>query len=137
MIVEATAKLIERQDLNYEEASGCINEIMSGQTGEVQTAAFLAALATKGETVEEITGCAAAMRSHALTLDTDGESLFEIVGTGGDGAKSFNISTTSAFVLAAGEYFTSISPTTPTRGFFMSSVGIESNSAIISLHIFL
>lgn len=101
MIREATAKLIEGQDLTYEEANACINEIMSGQTSPVQTAAFLSALETKGETIEEITGSAAAMRSHALPVRHDMD-LLEIVGTGGDGAKSFNISTTAALITAAG-----------------------------------
>lgn len=101
MIREATAKLIEGQDLTYKEANTCINEIMSGQTSPVQTAAFLSALETKGETIEEITGSAAAMRSHALPVRHDMD-LLEILGTGGDGAKSFNISTTAALITAAG-----------------------------------
>lgn len=101
MIREATAKLIEKEDLTYEEANACINEIMSGETSQVQTAAFLAALATKGETIEEITASAAAMRSHALAVEHDLD-LLEIVGTGGDCASSFNISTTSALIIAAG-----------------------------------
>lgn len=101
MIQEATAKLMERKDLSYEEANSVIDEIMSGQTTQVQTAAFLAALSTKGESIEEITACAAAMRAHALPLQHEMD-LLEIVGTGGDGAMSFNISTTSALVIAAG-----------------------------------
>lgn len=101
MIKEATAKLIEKKDLTYEEANACINEIMSGETSQVQTAAFLAALETKGETIEEITASAAAMRSHALEVEHDLD-LLEIVGTGGDCAGSFNISTTAALVIAAG-----------------------------------
>ena len=79
-------------------------EIMSGETSPTQTAAFLAALSTKSaraETTDEIAGCAAAMRDHATKVETDME-LFEIVGTGGDNARSFNISTTSALVCAAG-----------------------------------
>lgn len=101
MIQEATAKLMERKDLSYEEANKVIDEIMSGHTTQVQTAAFLAALSTKGESIEEITACAAAMRAHALPLKHEMD-LLEIVGTGGDGAMSFNISTTSALVIAAG-----------------------------------
>lgn len=100
MIKEATGKLIERKNLSYEEASAVMDEIMGGETSPVQTAAFLAALSTKGETIEEITACAAIMRSHALELHHD-RDLLEIVGTGGDGAKSFNISTTSSIVIAA------------------------------------
>lgn len=101
MIQQATVKLINRQDLSYEEAAGVMDEIMSGVPTPVQTAAFLAALSAKGETVEEITACAAGMRAHAEQVQT-GFDLLEIVGTGGDGAHSFNISTTSAIVIAAG-----------------------------------
>ena len=101
MIKEATAALINGKDLTYEQANAVINEIMNGETSQVQTAAFLTALSTKGETIEEIPACAAAMRSHALPVKYDGD-LLEIVGTGGDGAGSFNISTTSSIVIAAG-----------------------------------
>ena len=101
MIKEATAKLIDKKDLTYKEANEVIDEIMSGKTSEVQTAAFLAALSTKGETIEEITACASAMRDHALPLQHRMD-LLEIVGTGGDQAMSFNISTTSAIVIASG-----------------------------------
>ena len=101
MIKEATAALIDGKDLTYEQANAVINEIMNGETSQVQTAAFLTALSTKGETIEEITACAAAMRSHALPVQYD-RDLLEIVGTGGDGAGSFNISTTSSIVIAAG-----------------------------------
>lgn len=104
MIKEAIVKIVDKQDLTYDEAYAVINEIMSGETTPTQNAAFLAALSTKStkaETIDEISGCAAAMRDHALTVDYDGD-LLEIVGTGGDGAHTFNISTTSALVLAAG-----------------------------------
>lgn len=101
MIKEATMKLVGRCDLSYEEASAVMNEIMSGEASGVQTAAFLAALETKGETIDEITACASVMRERAVSVETSGE-VFEIVGTGGDGAMSFNISTTAAFVIAAG-----------------------------------
>ncbi len=101
MIREATAKLIEREDLNYGEAAAVMDEIMSGGTTPVQTAAFLAALSAKGETIEEITACAAGMRAHATPVRYDAD-LLEIVGTGGDGSKSFNISTTAAIVIASG-----------------------------------
>lgn len=101
MIKEATAKLINNENLLFEEASKVMDEIMSGETSKVQTAAFLAALSAKGETIDEITACAEEMRRHALRLDHNYD-LLEIVGTGGDGAKTFNISTTSAFVIAAG-----------------------------------
>ncbi|NLT57920.1 MAG: anthranilate phosphoribosyltransferase [Clostridiales bacterium] len=101
MIREATAKLIDSEDLTYGEAAAVMDEIMSGETTEVQTAAFLAALSTKGETIEEITACAAGMRAHATPVRCDFD-LLEIVGTGGDGANSFNISTTAAIVVGAG-----------------------------------
>lgn len=81
-----------------------MNEIMSGETTATQNAAFLAALSAKSakaETTDEIAGCAEAMRSHATPCD-HGMEVMEIVGTGGDGAHSFNISTTSAFIAAAG-----------------------------------
>lgn len=104
MISEAIQKLVDKKDLSYNEAYDVINEIMSGNTTAVQTAAFLAALSTKStkaETIEEIAGCAAAMRDHATRVDLD-VPVLEIVGTGGDKAGSFNISTTAAFVIASG-----------------------------------
>lgn len=104
MIREAIIKIVDKQDLTYDEAYQVMNEIMSGQTSPTQNAAFLAALSTKStkaETVDEIAGCAAAMRDHAMKVPNDLD-LLEIVGTGGDGAHSFNISTTSALVAAAG-----------------------------------
>lgn len=104
MIKEAIVKIVNKQDLTYDEAYAVMNEIMSGKTTATQNAAFLAALSTKStkaETIVEIAGCAAAMRDHATRVTTDLE-LIEIVGTGGDGAHSFNISTTSALVAAAG-----------------------------------
>ena len=104
MIKEAIVKLVDKQDLSYNEAYAVINEIMSGETTATQNAAFLAALSTKSttaETTDEIAGCAAAMRDHATKYET-GMEIFEIVGTGGDNANSFNISTTSALVAAAG-----------------------------------
>jgi anthranilate phosphoribosyltransferase len=94
MIKEAIVKIVNKQDLTYEEAYEVMNEIMSGKTTSTQNAAFLAALSTKSaraETTDEIAGCAAAMREHAIQVDTNME-LFEIVGTGGDNARSFNIS---------------------------------------------
>jgi len=105
MIKEAIIKVVNKEDLSYDEAYAVMNEIMSGETTPTQNAAFLAALSTKSakaETTDEIAGCATAMRSHALKCDTSGIEVTEIVGTGGDGAHSFNISTTSAFVAAAG-----------------------------------
>ncbi|MBO7357575.1 MAG: anthranilate phosphoribosyltransferase [Lachnospiraceae bacterium] len=104
MIKEAIVKIVSKEDLTYDEAYSVMNEIMSGETSPTQNAAFLAALSTKSaraETTDEIAGCAAAMRDHATKVDT-GMDIFEIVGTGGDNAQSFNISTTSAIVAAAG-----------------------------------
>ena len=104
MIKEAIVKIVNKEDLNYEEAYEVMNEIMNGETTPTQNAAFLSALSTKSakaETTDEIAGCAAAMRDHATRVRTDME-VFEIVGTGGDNAGSFNISTTSALVAAAG-----------------------------------
>ena len=103
MIKEAIVKIVDKQDLTYDEAYTVISEIMSGQTTPTQNAAFLAALSTKStkaETIDEITGCAAAMRDAATKFENDLD-LLEIVGTGGDNAHSFNISTTAAMVIAA------------------------------------
>ena len=104
MIKEAIVKIVDKQDLTYDEAYTVMNEIMSGETSPTQNAAFLAALSTKSttaETIDEIAGCAAAMREHAVRAEHHMD-VMEIVGTGGDGAHSFNISTTSALVAAAG-----------------------------------
>ena len=104
MIREAIEKIVNKGDLSYDEAYTVMNEIMNGESSATQNAAFLAALSTKSaraETIDEIAGCAAAMREHATRVDT-GMDIFEIVGTGGDNAQSFNISTTSALVVAAG-----------------------------------
>ena len=104
MIKEAIIKIVNKEDLTYDEAYAVMSEIMSGDTTPTQNAAFLAALSTKStkaETIVEIAGCAAAMRDHATQVDT-GMDIFEIVGTGGDGSQSFNISTTAALVAASG-----------------------------------
>ena len=103
MIKEAIVKIVNKENLTYDEAYAVMNEIMSGETTPTQNAAFLSALSTKSakaETTDEISGCATAMRDHATKVDT-GMDIFEIVGTGGDNAQSFNISTTSALVAAA------------------------------------
>ncbi len=104
MIKEAIEKIVLREDLTYDEAYTVMNEIMDGKSSATQNAAFLAALSTKSakaETIDEIKGCAAAMREHATKCDTKGMETLEIVGTGGDRAGSFNISTTTAFVAVA------------------------------------
>lgn len=103
MIKEAIMKIVDKQDLTYDEAYQVVSEIMSGQTTPTQNSAFLSALSTKStkaETIQEITGCAAAMRDSAIQFENDLD-LLEIVGTGGDNAQSFNISTTSALVIAS------------------------------------
>ena len=101
MIKEAILKLAEKKDLSYQEAEAVMNEIMSGEATPVQMSAYLTALSLKGETIDEITASAAGMRAHCIKLLHDLDVL-EIVGTGGDGANSFNISTTSSLVIAAG-----------------------------------
>ncbi len=103
MIKEAIAKIVNKEDLSYDEAYQVMSEIMSGETTPTQNAAFLAALSTKStksETIDEISGCAAAMRSKALAVHPSMPTL-EIVGTGGDNAGSINISTTAAIITAA------------------------------------
>ena len=101
MIKEAIIKLSKKQDLTYAEAETVMDEIMSGQATPVQMSAYLTALSLKGETIDEITASAAGMRAHCIKLLHDMDVL-EIVGTGGDGSNSFNISTTSSLVIAAG-----------------------------------
>lgn len=104
MIQEAIVKIVQKQDLTFDESYAVMNEIMSGETTPTQNAAFLAALSTKStraETIDEISGCAAAMRDHALPFDRGEGDTLEIVGTGGDGAHSINISSTAAIVIAA------------------------------------
>ena len=104
MIKEAIIKIVNKGDLSYSEAETVMTEIMSGQTTPTQNAAFLAALttkSTKAETIDEITGCAVAMRNKAIPVEHEGMEVLEIVGTGGDNAHTFNISTTSAMIVAA------------------------------------
>ena len=104
MIKEAIEKIVMKDDLTYDEAYDVMNEIMSGETTPTQNAAFLAALSTKStkaETIDEISGCAAAMRELATPVEHPGMDVLEIVGTGGDRANTFNISTTSALLCAA------------------------------------
>ena len=101
MIKEAIIKFSKKQDLAYAEAEAVMDEIMSGQATPVQMSAYLTALALKGETIDEITASAAGMRAHCIKL-LHNLDVLEIVGTGGDGSNSFNISTTSSLVIAAG-----------------------------------
>lgn len=101
MIKEAIMKLAKKENLTFEETEQVMNEIMGGEATGVQMSSYLTALSMKGETIDEITGSAAGMRKHCVKLLHDMDVL-EIVGTGGDGANSFNISTTSSLVIAAG-----------------------------------
>ncbi|MCX7614569.1 MAG: anthranilate phosphoribosyltransferase, partial [Clostridiales bacterium] len=100
MIKEAIKTVIEKKDLPFDTAKQAMNEIMQGQATNAQIAAFLTALRMKGETIDEITACATVMRDRCTKLVTEGDVL-EIVGTGGDEAYTFNISTVSAFVISA------------------------------------
>lgn len=103
MIAEAIKKIVGKGDLTYDEAYAVMNEIMNGETSQVQNAAYLAALSTKStkaETIDEITASAAAMREHALPV-AHSQEVMEIVGTGGDHAGSINVSTTSAFIVSS------------------------------------
>lgn len=101
MIKQAIVDLSKKKDLTYEVAKQVMDEIMGGKASEVQISSYLTALAIKGETIDEITASAAGMREHCVRLLHEMEAL-EIVGTGGDESNSFNISTTSALVIAAG-----------------------------------
>lgn len=101
MIKEAIIKLSKKEDLTYQEAETVMNEIMSGEATDVQKSAYLTALSLKGETIDEITASASGMRAHCIKLLHEMDVL-EIVGTGGDGSNSFNISTTASLVIAAG-----------------------------------
>lgn len=100
MINEAIIKLAAKEDLSYEMAMGAMDEIIGGKATPVQMSAFLTAMSMKGETIEEITACAAGMRKHCIRLLNDQE-LLEIVGTGGDRSNSFNISTTASILVSA------------------------------------
>lgn len=100
IINEAILKLVRKEDIGYDMSKAVMNEIMSGEANDIQKASYLTALAMKGENIEEITGSAEEMRSHGLKLNSGIETL-EIVGTGGDGSNSFNISTTASIVIAA------------------------------------
>ena len=100
MIKEAIFKAVMKQNLSFKESETVLDEIMSGSASQIQMSAFLTAMSMKKETIEEITGAASGMRKHCVKLLNDMDIL-EIVGTGGDKSNSFNISTTSAFVVSA------------------------------------
>ena len=101
MIQRALARLLDGHDLSREEARGTMAVIMSGEATDAQIAGFLVALRAKGETADEIAGCAEAMREHVLRVNPSRTDLVDVVGTGGDGANTFNISTAAALVTAA------------------------------------
>ena len=101
VVADALQKLSRREDLTFDEARGVMDCIMSGECSPTRIASYLTALTVKGETVDEIAASATEMRSHGLRLPGDHSDALEIVGTGGDRSGSFNISTTSAFVVAA------------------------------------
>ncbi|MDR2767527.1 MAG: anthranilate phosphoribosyltransferase [Treponema sp.] len=100
MIREAIIKAAAKENLGFKAAEEVMDEIMGGKASEIQMAAFLTAMAVKGETIEEISGSAAGMRKHCVRILHDMDAL-EIVGTGGDRSNSFNISTTSSLVISA------------------------------------
>ena len=101
MIQQALARLLEGHDLTRDEARGTMAVIMAGEATQAQIAGFLVALRLKGETAEEIAGCAEAMREHVLRVNPTRTDLVDVVGTGGDGANTYNISTAAALVTAA------------------------------------
>ena len=114
MIKEAIGKIVQKENLTEKEASDVMTEIMTGQATESQIASFITALRMKGETIEEITGCAKVMREHATKIkvlkhavdidrdeiNIDWETIVDTCGTGGDKTKTFNVSTATAFVVA-------------------------------------
>jgi len=100
-IQQAIAKLLEQESLTADEMTDVMNEIMTGKATDAQTGGFLIALRLKGETVDEITAAAQVMRNLATPVDIQADNLIDIVGTGGDGSGTFNISTASCFVVAA------------------------------------
>lgn len=102
MIQEAIRKVVEKKDLTQAEAKGAMEAIMAGEATPAQIAAFITSLRMKGETVDEISGCAQAMRESAVRIRPRVDRLVDTCGTGGDGANTFNISTAAAFVVAGG-----------------------------------
>lgn len=101
-IQEGISKVVSGQSLSYDEMKPIFTDIMEGRTTEAQIASFLTALRMKGETIDEITACASVLREVCMPMDTGEADVLDIVGTGGDGAGSINISTISSFVIAAG-----------------------------------
>jgi anthranilate phosphoribosyltransferase len=101
VIQQALARLLDGHDLSRDEARGTMAVIMAGDATQAQIAGFLVALRAKGETADEIAGCADAMREHVLRVTPTRSDLVDVVGTGGDGANTYNISTAAALVTAA------------------------------------
>jgi anthranilate phosphoribosyltransferase len=101
MMQDALAQLLDGKDLERDEACRVMDTIMSGEATPAQIGGFLVALRLKGETADEIAGCAEAMRAHVLPVKPRREDLVDTAGTGGDGGKTFNISTAAALVAAA------------------------------------
>jgi anthranilate phosphoribosyltransferase len=101
VIQAALVRLLDGEDLTRDEAREVMGEIMTGEATQAQMAGFLVALRAKGETAEEIAGCAEAMREHVVRVHPSRDDVVDVVGTGGDGGRTFNISTTAAFVAAA------------------------------------
>jgi anthranilate phosphoribosyltransferase len=101
MIQKALVRLLDGHDLSRDEARGTMAVIMAGEATDAQIAGFLVALRAKGETADEIAGCAEAMREHVLRVSPARGDLVDVVGTGGDGANTYNISTAAALVAAA------------------------------------
>ncbi|MBV1892343.1 MAG: anthranilate phosphoribosyltransferase [Gammaproteobacteria bacterium] len=99
-IKTAIAQVIEKVDLSQEQMVAVMRQIMTGEASPEQIAGFLVALRMKGESLDEITGAVMVMRELASGVSVSGEHLVDIVGTGGDGASLFNVSTASAFVVA-------------------------------------
>ncbi|MBW2710626.1 MAG: anthranilate phosphoribosyltransferase, partial [Deltaproteobacteria bacterium] len=100
MFKKNLGKIVQRNDLTEPQMAQMITDIFSGNVTEAQIGAMMAALATKGETFEELAGAARAMRRKALRIQAPGATVVDTCGTGGDGAQTFNISTTTAFVVA-------------------------------------
>jgi anthranilate phosphoribosyltransferase len=100
LIQQVVSRLLDGNDLSRDEARTTMNEIMAGEATPAQIAGFLVALRAKGETADEIAGCAEAMREHVLRVSPQRRDLVDIVGTGGDGANTYNISTAAALVAA-------------------------------------
>jgi anthranilate phosphoribosyltransferase len=100
-VQQALARLLDGHDLSRDEARAVMNEIMEGEATPAQIGGFLVALRLKGETADEIAGCAEAMREHVLTVRPKRDDLVDTAGTGGDAARTINISTAAALVAAA------------------------------------